>query len=67
MKEIIKDFENFEIKKSIFNRLLNVFYIFLGIKLKCKLFILYKVFEEIGEIIELCVFCIELKGFDFSK
>lgn len=38
-----------------------------GFKLKCKLLILYKVFEEMGGIIELCVFCIELKGFDFSK
>lgn len=67
VKETIKDPENPETKKSILNRLLNAFHTLLGIKSKCKLLTLYKVPEEIGETIELCVYCIESKGFDLSK
>lgn len=67
LKQTIKDPENPETKKSILNRLLNAFHTLLGIKSKCKLLTLYKVPEEIGETIELCVYCIESKGFDLSK
>lgn len=67
LKQTIKDPENPESKKSILNRLLNAFHTLLGIKSKCKLLTLYKVPEDIGETIELCVFCIESKGFDLSK
>lgn len=45
----------------------NSFHTLLGIKSKCKLLTLYKVPEEIGDTIELRVFCIESKGFDLSK
>lgn len=67
LKQTIKDPENPQTKKSILNRLLNAFHTLLGIKSKCKLLTLYKAPEEIGETIELCVYCIESKGFDLSK
>lgn len=54
-------------KLSFLKRVQNAFHTLLGIKSKCKLLTLYKVPEEIGDTIDLCVFCIESKGFDLRK
>lgn len=54
-------------KLSFLKRVQNAFHTLLGIKSKCKLLTLYKVPEEIGDTIDLWVFCIESKGFDLRK
>lgn len=43
------------------------FWTLLGIKSKCKLLTLYKVPQETDGIIDICVLCIESKGFEFDK
>lgn len=64
LKPRIKDPNN---KQSVLKTVQNLFHTLLGFKSKCKLLTLYKVPEEMGGIIELCVLCIESKGFDLSK
>eukprot|EP00105_Crassostrea_gigas_P014165 XP_011430728.1 PREDICTED: uncharacterized protein LOC105330612 [Crassostrea gigas] len=64
LKPRIKDPNN---KQSVLKTVQNCFHTLLGFKSKCKLLTLYKVPEEMGGIIELCVLCIESKGFDLSK
>lgn len=52
--------------KKKFGRILDIFLTLLGFKAQCKLLTLYKIPEEQDVTVNLCVLCIESKGFDLS-
>lgn len=58
--------ENVQTNKNKSDRILDIFLTLLGFKAQCKLLTLYMVPEDQDATINLCVLCIESKGFDLS-
>lgn len=65
-KSYIVGVENVQTNKNKSDRILDIFLTLLGFKAQCKLLTLYMVPEDQDATINLCVLCIESKGFDLS-